>query len=80
LRELDFKNGTGTILENLMTEDTPGEGFIKIDQQPSTISDLLKELGIKLLDQRSIDELIQPLGESGYLLYHEEVRSHTRHN
>jgi hypothetical protein len=80
LRELDFKNGTVTILEYVMTEDTPGEGFIQIDQHPSTISDLLKDLGIKLQDQRSIDELIQPLGESGYLLYHEEVRSHTRHN
>jgi hypothetical protein len=52
LRELGFKNGTVTILEYLMTEDTPGEGFIQIDQQLSIISGLLKDLGIKMQDQR----------------------------
>ena len=36
------------IVEYLMTETTPGEGFTNIDQQPSTISDVLKYLGIKL--------------------------------
>ena len=34
--------------EYLMTETTPGEGFTKIDQQPSAISDVLKYLGIEL--------------------------------
>ena len=32
--------------EYIMTETTQGEGFTNIDQQPSTISDVLKDLGI----------------------------------
>jgi hypothetical protein len=79
VRQLDFKKST-TIGEYLMTETTPGGGFTKIDQQPSTISDLLKDLGIKLQDQRLIEVLIQPLGETGYFLYHEEDRFHTGHH
>jgi len=57
VRRLDFTKGT-TIGEYLMTEANPGEGFTKIEQQPSIISDLLKELGIKLQDQRSFEVLI----------------------
>jgi hypothetical protein len=79
VRHLDFKKST-TIGEYLMTETTPGGGFTKIDQQPSTISDLLKDLGIKLQDQRLIEVVIQPLGETGYFLYHEEDRFHTGHH
>jgi hypothetical protein len=57
VRRLDFKKGT-TIGEYLMTETAPGEGFKKIDQQPSIISDMLKDLGIKLQDQRPFEVLI----------------------
>jgi hypothetical protein len=60
-----------------MTESTPGEGFTIIDEQPSTISDLLKELGIKVQDQRPFGVMIHPLGDTGYFLYHEEDRYHT---
>jgi hypothetical protein len=60
-----------------MTETTPGDGFTQIDEQPSTISDLLRDLGIKLQDNRPLEMLIQPLGETGYFLYHEENRTHT---
>jgi hypothetical protein len=76
VRRLDFTKGT-TIGEYLMTEAAPGEGFTKIDQQPSIISDMLKDLGIKLQDQRPFEVLVQPLGETDYFLYHEEDRSHT---
>lgn len=48
VRHFDYKKSTTTIDEYLMTENTPGEGFTKIDQQPSNFSDLLKDLGIKL--------------------------------
>jgi hypothetical protein len=37
----------------------------------------LKELGIKLQDQRPFEVLIQPLGDTDYFIYHEEDRSHT---
>jgi hypothetical protein len=40
----------------------------------------LKDLGIKLQDQRLIEVLIQPLGQTGYFLYHEEDRFHTGYN
>jgi hypothetical protein len=51
VRQLDFKKRT-TINEYLMTETIPGEGFKNINKEPPTISDLLKDLGIKLQDQR----------------------------
>jgi len=76
VRELD-SDKTKKIGEYLMTEATQGEGFTKIDQQPSTIPDLLKDLGIKLQDQEHFEVMIKPLGETGYFLYHEESRSHT---
>jgi hypothetical protein len=79
VRRLDFSKGT-TIGEYLMTEAKPGKGFTKIEQQPSIISDLLKELGIKLQDQRGFEVLIQSLGETDYFIYHEEDRSHTGYN
>lgn len=53
MRQLDFKKNT-IIVEFLMTETTPGEGFTTIEQQFSAISNLLKDLAIKLLDQREI--------------------------
>jgi hypothetical protein len=49
-----------------MTETTPGEGFTKIDQQPSTISDALKYLKIRL--HTNYDN-VHPLGETGYFLF-----------
>lgn len=79
MRHLDFKK-SATIGEYLMTETAPGGGFTKIDQQPSTISDLLKDLGIKLQDMRLIEVLIQHLGETGYFLYHEEDKFNTGHH
>jgi hypothetical protein len=57
VRRLDFTKGTA-IGEYLMTEAVPGEGFTKIEQQPSIISDTLKDLGIKLQDQRPFEVLI----------------------
>jgi hypothetical protein len=71
---MDYKKGS-TIGEYLMTETTPGEGFTQIDDQPSTISDLLTDLGIELQDNMPLEALIQPLGGTGYFLCHVENRS-----
>jgi hypothetical protein len=68
VRHFDYKNSTTTIDEYLMTENTPGEGFTKIDQQPSDFSDLLKDLGIKLYN-KALKEFIFPLGETGYYMF-----------
>jgi hypothetical protein len=59
------------INEWLMTETNPGDGFTIIEKKPSTISDLLKDVGIKLQSRRTIKEMIKILGETGYFLYHE---------
>ena len=63
-----------------MTETTPGQGFTNIDLLSSTISDMLKDLGIKMKSNKDIYELIHSLGETGYLLYHEEDLSRTGYN
>jgi hypothetical protein len=69
--QLDFNNSSTTIVEFLMTETNPGDGFTIIEQQPSTISDLLKDVGIKMKSDRPIKQIIKILGETGYFLYHE---------
>ena len=48
VRQLKFNNNSTTRVEWFMTETTPGDGFTIIHQQPSAISDLLKDVGIKL--------------------------------
>ena len=49
-----------------MTETSPGEGFTKIDKQPSIISDLLKELSIEI--NNLSEDMILPLGETEYFI------------
>jgi hypothetical protein len=71
VRQLVFYNDATTIFEWLMTENNPGDGFTIIEKQPSTISDLLKDVGIKLQSGRPIEDIIKILGETGYFLYHE---------
>jgi hypothetical protein len=58
---------TELIGEYLMTENIQGEGFTKIEKSSSSISDLLKDLDINMLN-RNINEIFQPLGETGYFL------------
>jgi hypothetical protein len=80
VRNLDFKNRSTMIFEWLMTETNPGDGFTIIEKQPSTISDLLKDVGIKLQNGRYIEDKIKILGETGYFLYHETDTSKTGHH
>ena len=54
VRYLDSWNSATTINEWLMTETNPGDGFTIIEKQPSTFSDLLKDVGIKLQSHRTI--------------------------
>lgn len=68
------------IVERLITETSPGEGFNKIEQQPSSISDMLNDLSIKIQDRAEIKKLINPLGENGYFLYHEDNSFHSGQN
>lgn len=77
MRQLDFMNSATTIFEWLMTETNPGDGFTIIEQQPTTISDLLRDVGIKLQKKRPIENIIKILGETGYFLYHEFDYSET---
>ena len=65
LRLLDYD--AQVIGEYLMTESTPGEGFTQIDQQPSTVSDMLKEIGINL-SYWNLNKIFQPIGETGYFI------------
>jgi hypothetical protein len=58
VRHVDIRNSATTINEWLMTETNPGDGFTIIEKKPSTISDLLKDVGIKLQSRRKIKKMI----------------------
>jgi hypothetical protein len=46
-----------------MTEVSQGEGFTKIEEQPLISTDLLKDLGIKIMQyERGLMEFFKPLG------------------
>lgn len=68
------------INEWLMTETKTGDGFTIIEKQPSTISDLLKDVGIKLYKDSRIKDLIHLFGETGNFLYYDSMRHETKIN
>ena len=68
------------INEWLMTETKTGDGFTIIEKQPSNISDLLKDVGIKLYKDSRIKDMIHFFGETGNFLYYDSMRHETKIN
>ena len=60
-----------------MTETKTGDGFTIIEKQPSTISDLLKDVGIKLYKDSHIKDMIHFFGETGNFLYFDFMKDQT---